>query len=41
MRVYIEVFQNVFAVSRSSFIADTTGTLNAVKHFPFYVVEYA
>jgi hypothetical protein len=30
----LKFFQNAFAVSRPSFIADTTGRLNAVKHFP-------
>jgi hypothetical protein len=34
MRDCIKVFQNVFDVSRPSFIADTIGRLNAVKHFP-------
>lgn len=35
IRDCIEVFQNIFPVSRTSFIADTIGRLNAVKHFPY------
>jgi len=34
-RDYITGFQNAFAVSRPSFVADTIGRLNAVKHFPY------